>query len=549
MTTATPPAPSVERSTGVMMAGTMLSRLTGFGRNVALAYAIGQNGLTDAYNVANTTPNIVYELILGGVLSATLVPLFVAHLRPATDGDDADPWRDVSAVLSLVLAVSLAAAAAFVVAAPRIIDLYLSADATPDQRVVATRLLRLFAPQIVCYGLITVTTGILEARRRFAAPKFAPIANNVIVIGTLLALPHVARDLSVGRFRHDGPGLLLLGLGTTAGVAAMAVGQVVRLRAAGAHLRLLWWPRSPLIHRLLRLSAWTLGVVAANQLALWVTFRLATSRPGDQSAYAAAQVFFLLPHGVYTVSVMSALAPEMAEHWIHGDRAALGARVVQGIRRTLAVIVPAGIGLALVAQPLVTVLLRHGRFDARDAATTSTTLACLALGLPGFSTFLLLGRVFQSMQDTRTMFWLYVIENGVNIGLAFALHPHFGVQGLAAAYSVAYTVAAVVALAVLHPRLPTGWSDGTVGWCVRLAGVALGVEAATIAALVAVRTVIDGPATATRSAVELAVAVPVGALALIITARACRVREPGALIEPILRRFGLARREERGMSS
>jgi len=533
--------PSVERSTGVMVAGTMLSRLTGFGRNVALAYAIGQNRLTDAYNVANTTPNIVYELILGGVLSASLVPLFVAHLRKVDDGTtgEADPWREISAVFTLVVTVAVLTSLAFVMAAPWIIDLYLSDSATADQRSIATTLLRLFGPQVVFYGLITVTTAVLEARRRFAAPKFAPVTNNIVVIATILALPHVARDLDVSQFRGDSGGLLLLGLGTTAGVAAMAVAQVVRLGAAGARLRPVWAPGSPMVRRLIRLSGWTVGVVATNQVALWITINLATGAEGAQTAYTNAYIFFLLPHGVYAVSVASAMAPEMAEHWALGDIAGLGRRVVDGLRRTLAVLAPAAVGLAVTAGPLVTAVLQHGRFGADDARTTATTLACFALGLPGFSAFLFLGRVWQSMQETRTMFFLYVLENGLNIVLALVLYGRFGVQGLAASYSIAYTAAALVSLAVLRRRLPGSWTSGLSGWTVRLALVTGAVAASAAGTVVALDAGL-APGAA-RAVIQLACATVVGAGALVLVAPWLGVPEPGLLISPILRRLGLAR--------
>lgn len=519
------------------MALTTLSRVTGFGRNVALAYAIGQNSLTDAYNVANTTPNIVFELVLGGVLSATLVPLFVARLsRDEPPGDGSlDAWSEISSVVTLVTVVALAASVAFVAAAPWIIDLYVSADASADQRAVATTLLRLFGPQILFYGLITVTTGVLEARRRFAAPKFAPVANNLVVIATLLALPYVATDLEVGRFRHDRAGLLLLGLGTTAGVGAMAVAQVVRLPAAGARLRLVWAPTAPMIRRLLQLSAWTVGVVVTNQVALWVTYRLATSSPGAQSAYTAALIFFTLPYGVYTVSLMSALGPEMAEQWVRGDGVALGQLVATGLRRVLALMVPAGVGLMVLAQPVVVAILQHGRFDSGDAHRTATTLAALAAGLPGFSAFLLLGRVWQSMQDTRTMFLLYVLENGVNIALALVLHPRFGVQGLAASYAAAYSVAAVVSLAALRRRLGGTWMAGLAGWTARLAGVGVVVAAAAGAPILVLSRTL--PAGTTRALVEVAVGTTLGGAALLVAAGLSGVREPLELVDPLRRRI------------
>ena len=140
-----------------MAAGTALSRLTGFGRNIALAIAIGQAGLSDSYVLANTTPNIVYELLLGGVLSATLVPLFVQLLAQVDrGGDDAEAaWHDISAVVTLAVVASVAAAVAFFLAAPAIVDLYFG-DRTADQRAVGTTLVRMFAP--VSYTHLTLPT-------------------------------------------------------------------------------------------------------------------------------------------------------------------------------------------------------------------------------------------------------------------------------------------------------------------------------------------------------------------------------------------------------
>ena len=558
--------PSLARATGVMAAGTALSRLTGFGRNIALAIAIGQNDLTDSYNLANTTPNIIYELLLGGVLSATLVPLFVQLLAGVDRGgaDAKAAWHDISAVVTLAVVASVAATLAFLAAAPLIVDLYFG-DRTADQRAVGTTLVRMFALQVVAYGAIAVTTALLNARRRFAAPMFAPIANNLVVIAVIVALPQVARSLDVGAFRQDGRGLAFLGLGTTLGVVAMALVQMSRLPAAGlwgrrAHpapsgagggtggvpafdtsgpggaglgLRPVWDVRAPAVRRMLGLSGWTLGVVVANQLALLVVLRLPAQRGGGITAYLTALVFFLLPHGVYAVSVITALQPDMAERWAAGDAAGVGERVATGLRTITAVIVPAGVGLALVAGPLVRTLLLHGRFDAGDARLTATTLTCFALGLPGFSSFLFLTRVWQSMQDTRTMFGFYVLENGVNIVLAVVLFPRFGVPGLAAAYGASYTIAAAATLVVLARRLPGPWLSGIGAFALRLAAASAAMAAAVALALLAVGAAL--PPGSTRSAVQLAVAVAVGGVAFLAAAALCRLSEVLALVAPLTR--------------
>ncbi|MEJ7765699.1 MAG: lipid II flippase MurJ, partial [Acidimicrobiales bacterium] len=223
------------------------------------------------------------------------------------------------------------------------------------------------------------------------------------------------------------------------------------------------------------------------------------------------------------------------ERWAAGDLAGLGERVSTGLRTILAVVVPAGVGLALVSSPLVRTLLLHGRFDAGDARLTSGTLACFALGLPGFSAFLFLTRVWQSMQDTRTTFLLYVAENGANIVLAVVLFRRFGVPGLAAAYGAAYTLASLLTLAVLARRLPSGWLAGTAGFALRLAGATAVLAAAVAATILAVEAL--RPPGSTRADVPLATAVPVGAAALLAASAALGLSEPLALVQPLLRRL------------
>ena len=474
--------PTLARSTVVMAAGTMASRLTGFGRLVALAYAMGFTRLTDSYNLANVTPNIVYELVLGGILSATLVPLFVERL--ATDDDD-DAWRAISAVITAAAALLVVVTAVFVVIAPLLVRLYTVGNDSPsvgEQRAVATSLLRLFAPQVALYGMVALATAVLSARRRFAAPMFAPVLNNVVVIGVLLALPHVVDDVSLTGVRHDAGARLLLGLGTTAGVAAMAVALVPSLRRAGARLRPVWDPRHPAVVAIIRLSGWTFGFVAANQVALMVVLILANGRAGDVAAYQAGVVFFQLPYGVFAVSVMTALQPDLAERWALGDVDGYGRRVVAGLRSIAAVVVPAAVGYLCLARPIVSVALEHGALRSTSASTTADVLAMLAIGLPGFSLFLFLVRAFQAMQDTRSVFFLYLVENGLNIALALALYPSLGVQGLALAYAVAYTGGAVAALVLLQRRTGAVDIPGVVQTWVRVS-VASAVMAAAVTAV------------------------------------------------------------------
>jgi putative peptidoglycan lipid II flippase len=456
--------PGVTRSTAIMAAGTSLSRVTGVLRQMALAYAVGAFALADSYNLANTIPNILVDIVIGGVLAATFVPVFVERL---TTRDEHDAWEAISAVVSVSLVVIAVASVLFLVAAPFIIDVITAANHNPGarlQRSVATDLLVLFVPQLACYGFIALATALLNTRRRFAAPMFTPVANNLFLIGVLLVFGSIARSPTLAGVATHRSWLLLLGLGTTLGVVLQAGLLIPSLRRADLHLRFRFDLRHEAVRTIGRLSGWTFGLVLANQVALVVV--LAASEHvgnGAVTAYTYAYTFFQLPYAVIAVSVMTATAPELATHWAQGDLRAFRRRMTIGLRTILAFVIPAAAGMLILARPLTALLLGHGAAGGPGATVpTATSLAMLSLGIPGFCVFLYAIRVLQSVQNLRSAFWLYVFENGVNVVLAVVLAGPLGVRGVALSISIAYTVAAVVAL--VHLRNTVSGLDGvTVG--------------------------------------------------------------------------------------
>jgi putative peptidoglycan lipid II flippase len=440
------------RAALLMSAGTLMSRITGFARVIALAYALGlTHRLTDAYNLANTTPNIVFDFVLGGILSATLIPVFVNRLatRPAGEA-----WEAISAVVSLVGVLLVALTVVFEIAAPLLIRIYtFSSPHSAGEIRAATSLLRLFAPQLALYGFIVLSTALLNTARKFSAPMFAPIANNVLVIVVLVLVHHLSRGMNVENFSAHRAAFWLLGWGTTAGVAINLLAQLPALRNSGLHLRWVWAPGHEIVRRMLGLSGWTFGFVAANQVALWVTLLLANRRTGDVTIWTTAYTFFQLPYGIAAVSIMSALQPTLAEAWARRSRSTFRARTAGGLRSINALMVPAAVAYLLLARPALTLVLRHGATGGGGADRAAAATALLALGLPGFCAFQLLIRAFQAMQNTRTPFYLYALENGLNVVLAFALYPALGVRGLALAMSGAYSLSALAAGWTLRRRL------------------------------------------------------------------------------------------------
>ncbi len=498
-----------------MAVGTTLSRITGVGRVVALTAALGGAGFADGYNLANTTPNIVTDIVVGGVLSATFVPVFVDHL---TTRRGKDAWEAISAVVTVTVVVLMAATVAFFILTPEIIHLYTATNHRADvhqQQQEAIFLLRWFVPQLTCYGLIALFTALLNARGKFAAPMFVPIANNLVVIIVLVWFHALVPRPSLASIDAHHTGLVLLGVGTTLGVVVQAALLVPSLLRSDLQVRFLWKPAHEAMRTITRLAGWTFGWVVANQVALVVILALADGvrTPGAVSSYTYAYIFFQLPYGVVAVSVMTAVTPSLAARWAQRDVAAFRHRMAFGLRGILAIIIPSAVGMVLLAHPLIDLVLAHGAETAAAADSTGATLALFSLGLPGFCTFLYMVRVFQAMQDTRTAFRLYVVENVINIVLGVLLVGPLGVRGLALALSIAYSVAALLALSVVRRRVGGLGGDDLTTPVKRVLGASAVMAVATVLAL----SVSDAPSGIGLLA-RVVLAVVVGAIAYLATA-------------------------------
>ncbi len=448
-----------------MAVGTMLSRITGIGRQIALV-SLGFGILTDTYNLANNSPNMIYELVVGGVLSGALLPLFVGLLRPGGTRRDRD---GVSAIVTLSIVSVLIISAALWLGAPYVIRFLFSGsnDLTSiaaSERAEAIRfgtsLLRLFAPQVAIYGCVTLSTALLQTKRRFGVSMFAPIINNVIMIIVFVWAKFLIDDIAavdtvptMALIRQHDRITRLLGLGTTAGVLAMLVVTIPALRSLRLGIRPIWAPRHPAVKELLTLTGWTIGYVAANQVALFfVLWTLGHGPEGDVTAYNSANsTFFQLPHGIIAVSIISALGPSLSTAFLNRSRRTFRAQLSRGIRTLLVLMTPAAAGIVVLARPLTELVLSLFT-SVSDANRVGDVLRFSAICLPGFSIYLLLMSAFRALRDTRTTFEINVVENALNIVVGAGLYAWIGVRGLAAGFAVAYLSAAIVAFVVMRNR-------------------------------------------------------------------------------------------------
>jgi putative peptidoglycan lipid II flippase len=447
---------SLARPAAVMAAGTALSRLTGLGRVLAMAFALGvaESRVADAYNLANTLPLVLYELVLGGILTSVFIPVLVQELR-TKDADEA--WRSISGLVTTAVLMLCGLAVITVLIAPYVIDLFTArvpADDRQAQRDLATFFLRVFAPQIALFGASAVAAGLLNAHGRFAVPTFAPIVNNLVLIATFLIFAAVTTGVSSSAEVEGDLGLkLLLGAGATLAVACMcAINWAYVLRLPGK-LR----PRvdlaNPAIRKLARLSAWTVAYVITNTLGIAVSFYLANGVQGGLTAYTVAFAFFQLPIGIAATSIVTALVPQLSAHHVDGREEAFRARLAGGMQALTFLMLPATAAFLVLGEPLIRVLLEHGIVSAKSTELVASLLRLFAVGLLPFAVYQLLMRAYYTRQDAKTPAYINVWENAATIGFDIVLFAWISVKGLALAHSLGYVVGCAVGIVLLVRRI------------------------------------------------------------------------------------------------
>jgi putative peptidoglycan lipid II flippase len=445
------------RSAVTISAWNALSRVTGFARVLALGAALGTTFLGNTYQSANLVSTVLFELLAAGLLSAPLVPAFVALLHQGRG-------EDVERLAGTLLAVSLASLGAvtvvLLVARHDVMRLLTVGVADPAVRLREVRVgaffLWFFVPQLLLYAVGAVAGAVLNAHRRFSAAAFAPVANNVVVIATMAVFVAMAGGgapgLDVGRAPR-----LVLALGTTGGVLAMSAVPVLALVRAGTRLR----PRLDLDHPQLRavrrLGLWGMVLLAGTQLLIAVTVVLANRVEGGVIAYQIAYTFFLLPVALVAHPIFTALYPALAAHAQTASWDAFANDLAAALRRTALLVLPAAALLVALAQPALG-LVRLGALHAGDARLVGRVLVAYAAGLAGYAVFLLLARAATAAGDAAApaLVGLGVAGGGALLMVVAALSVTGGsrVVALGLAHSVAYTVGAGALVVLVQRRLP-----------------------------------------------------------------------------------------------
>lgn len=435
------------RATLSISAATVLSRITGYGRWMAMAAVLGTSLVADAYTAAAVLPSRIYELFLGGIMYSIFIPVLVE--RMTNHGED-DARSLTNALFTVVLPLMAAVTLAGIVLAEPLVTLVtnwenseLSSAEIERTTELAVLLFRIFAVQMLFYGVNTIAVGVLQSHRRFFLATFAPVLNNLITIASFLTYPFIAAQNQTLAY-------YVLAGGATVGVAVMTLALIPTLLSLG------YVPRPQLGHPALlptmKLAGPMVILVAASVgFQLFGTFLATEFSAVADITYAF--VIFSVPYGIFAVAISSALLPELSEQHALGDSESYRATFSLGLRSIAFILVPAAVGTGVLAEPIVGLLYERGAFDIEQTRSVATLLATYSLGMVGYSAYFFMVRAFYSRQNTWTPATLNVLILLAYAGLAYTLSRFFQAPGVVLALSASYTALALVSLAATRREI------------------------------------------------------------------------------------------------
>ncbi|WP_164479275.1 murein biosynthesis integral membrane protein MurJ [Nakamurella antarctica] len=520
------------KTSGVVRTGSLIaiasiaSRLTGFLAKIVIGGVLLIGVVNDSYTLANTLPNIVFELLIGGVLTSVAIPLLTRAQRGDADGGQEYTQR----LVTLALVGLLSATVLAVAAAPLLTKLYLSPASKADA-VLTTHLAYLLLPQIFFYGMAALFGAILNTKERFLAPAWAPVANNVLVIlvATLLFFvdgPTEGLGLSTTQF-------LLLGVGTTAGIVLQAVIMLPSLRKSG--FRFKWrigWDKR--MGEASGLAGWAVAYVLVSQVGYIIATNIASTAEGGITTFAYASLLFQMPYGILGVSILTAIMPRMSRHAAAGEMDSVKADVSLANRLSAVALLPVSAAIIAIGGAIGVLAFAWNPDNAEAALRIGATCAGLAVGLLPLAMSLVQMRVFYAMKDGRTPVIINAIMVAVRIPLLYlatTVNEDLLLPGLALATAISYIVGAVVGEIWLRARFGVMGSRRVLVTITKMT-VASAVGGA--AAWLIVRQVWRGSPTGVVEALgQVVIGGIVGLLVIGVAALALRVEE----LDPVTRKL------------
>ncbi|WP_324653281.1 murein biosynthesis integral membrane protein MurJ [Georgenia sp. H159] len=448
-------------SAAVMFSGTLVSRMLGLLRNLALVGAIGVTGAGNSFAVANKLPNVVYMLVAGGVLNAILVPQIVRAMRGRDGGDEY-----VNRLLTMAGAALLGLTLLLTAGASVLVTVYAS-ELAPEWFELAVAFAVWCIPQLFFYGMYTLLGQVLNARGIFGPYMWAPALNNVIALVGLVTYIVVFGGTPTGT--HEDPGawdglrIAVIGGSATLGVALQALILVVPLRRAGFRFRPRWGLRGSGLGRASKVATWAFASLLVAQLGFIAISNLAAAAAdsGDgfvagNAAWENANFLYLLPQSLITVSLVTALFTRVSDYAAAGNTAAVRDDLSLGLRTIAVFTVFAGGGLAVLALPLVQAAVPTTTLP--EAQGIARIVVALLGGIAALGAFTMIQRVYYAFEDTKSLFKLQIPLTAMVVAgclLSTLLPPEWWLVGAAAANTLSNVVGSVVAYLALRLKLPS----------------------------------------------------------------------------------------------
>lgn len=445
MTPPTSDGDGLTRSAGIAGLATLISRVLGLVRDQALAYRFGAGDRMDAFFVALRIPNLLRELFAEGAMNAAFVPVFTRRLT--REGREA-AWRLGAQLINALAVVTGVIAAAGIVFAEPLTRLFAAGyQEVPGKFELTVQLTRIVLPFFTLVAVAAACMGMLNSLRRFFVPALSPAAYNVCLIaGTLVVVPLM-----------PGGGvdpIAAVAAAALAGGAGQIAAQWWALRREGFR----WRPALDPADRGLREIVGLMGPATVAGAALQVNLAVNTRFAGFEGTGAVTWLthafrLMYLPLGVLGVSLATVTLPAVSRHAAAGDLAAVRETVSRRLGLMLAVMVPAAVGLTVLATPIVRLVLERGEFTAADTTATARALVCYAPGIVGYAAVRLTAPVFYAFGNSLTPALVSVVTVALNVGLNLVLVRVMGYPGLALGTALASWFNAGGLLVLLHRRL------------------------------------------------------------------------------------------------
>lgn len=438
---------TVGRSAGLMTVLTIVSRVTGFIRTWAMAAAIGMSLLSSSYQVANNLPNMLYELVMGGMLVTAFLPVYMGVRRE--QGREASN-EYVGNLLGILLLLLGGISVLGTVFAPGFIwtQSFLSGDGGSMDT--AAFMFRFFAIQILFYGLGSVFSGVLNAHRDYFWSTFAPVLNNVIVIASFMGFAPVSAQFG------EQAGIILIAAGTTLGVFVQMACQIPALGKHGVHPHIHIDFKDPALRQTIALGIPTLLATVCMFVSTSITnaAALVVQPETGPSVIAYARLWYTLPYALIAASLSTALYTELSHDAQEKDYDSVRTGISRGVAQMLFFLIPFAMYLIVFARPL-NMIYCAGKFDESGVALVSEFLIYLALSLPLYGVVVLMQKSFSALLDMKpySRYCLYSAIGQAGSVLLFGVVLGYGMPAIALSYVVDYVVLVGCSLWWLRRRL------------------------------------------------------------------------------------------------